>query len=98
MTKEILLKLLNNAVELEHAARIQYLSHTEIVDELNAEPIIARLKEIAEDAKRHEDKFRGLIGLLGGVPSMVMSAGHPAKDVNEILEQNLRDEKIAVDT
>jgi bacterioferritin (cytochrome b1) len=98
MTKEIILKLLNNALELEHAARIQYLSHAEIVDGLNAEPIIARLKEIAEDEKKHEEKFRNLVGLLGGVPSMGISATHTAKDVKEVLEQNLKDEKVAVDT
>ena len=98
MTRETILKLLNNALELEHTARVQYLSHAEIVDGLNAEPIIGRLKEIAEDEKKHEEKFRNLIGLLGGVPSMGMSATHTAKDANEILEQNLKDEKVAVDT
>jgi bacterioferritin (cytochrome b1) len=98
IAKETILKLLNNALELEHAARVQYLSHAEILDGLNAEPIIARLKEIAEDEKKHEEKFRNLIGLLGGVPSMGLSATHTAKDVREVLEQNLKDEKVAVDT
>lgn len=61
---------LNKALELEHAARIQYLSHAELVNGLNAEPIIARLKEIADDEKKHQDKFRTLIGdYLDGTPS-----------------------------
>lgn len=98
MTKEKILQLLNHALELEHAAFIQYLSHAEIVDGINAEPIIARLKEIASDEKNHQDKFRNLIGLLGGVPSMNIAPTHPAKSVKEILERNLRDEKEAVDT
>lgn len=90
--------MLNHALELEHGAFVQYLSHAEIVDGINAEPIIARLKEIAEDEKKHQDKFRTLIGLLGGVPSMGIAETHSANDVKAILEQNLKDEKVAVDT
>jgi bacterioferritin (cytochrome b1) len=96
--KEELVKLLNQALELEHAARIQYLSHAEIVDGLNAEPIIARLKELAGDEKKHEDNFRELIGsYLGGVPSMSIAPTHTAKTAKEILETNLKDEMHAVD-
>jgi len=90
--------MLNKALELEHAARIQYLAHAEQVDGLNAEPIIARLKEIADDEKKHEEMFREMIGsYLGGVPSMGMAETHPAKTLNKILEVNLKDEKHAVD-
>lgn len=97
--KEEIIKLLNSALELEHAARIQYLSHAEIVDGLNAEPIIARLKEIAKDEEGHESKFRTLIGdFLGGVPSMGIAKTTPAKTIKEILEVNLKAEKEAVDT
>jgi bacterioferritin (cytochrome b1) len=98
MTKGKILDLLNNALELEHGAYVQYLSHAEVVDGINAEPIIARLKEIAGDEKNHQDKFRNLIGVLGGVPSMKIAPTHPANSVKEILEVNLKDEKIAVDT
>ena len=97
-TKKELLNMLNKALELEHAARIQYLAHAEQVDGLNAEPIIARLKEIADDEKKHEEMFREMIGsYLGGVPSMGMAETHPAKTLNKILEVNLKDEKHAVD-
>lgn len=98
MSKETILKMLNHALELEHAAFIQYLSHAEIVDGENAEPIINRLKEIAEDEKKHQEQFRKLIGILGGVPSMNIAETHSAKTLKEILEQNLKDEKLAVDT
>lgn len=98
MAKEELIKMLNQALELEHAARIQYLAHAEQVDGLNAEPIIARLKELAEDEKGHEDQFREMLGgYLDAVPSMGMAETHAAKTVAEILEVNLRDEKHAVD-
>jgi bacterioferritin (cytochrome b1) len=98
MTKAELIKMLNQALELEHAARIQYLAHAEQVDGLNAEPIIARLKEIAEDEKKHEDMFREMIGdYLDGVPSMNKSESHSAKTIQEILKVNLNDEKSAAD-
>ncbi len=90
--------MLNKSLELEHAARIQYLTHAEQVDGLNAGPIIARLKEIAEDEKIHEGMFREMIGsYLDGVPSMSTAETHPAKTVSKILEGNHKDEKHAVD-
>jgi bacterioferritin len=98
MDKEELIKMLNQALELEHSAMIQYLSHAELVDGLNAEPIIARLKEIADDERKHAEQFRELIGsYLGGVPSMGIAETHPAKTLKQILEANLADEKHAVD-
>lgn len=98
MSKEKIIELLNHGLELEHAAYVQYLSHAEIVDEINAESIIARLKEIANDEKKHQEKFRNLIGNLGGIPSLDFSPRHPAKTIRQILEVNLKDEKTAVDT
>jgi len=98
MTKDKLIAMLNHALELEHAAFVQYLSYAEIVDGLCAEPIIARLKEIAGDEKGHQDKFRTLIGMLGGVPSMKTAPTKPAKNIKQILENSLHDEKDAVDT
>lgn len=98
MAKQELIKMLNQALELEHAARIQYLAHAEQVDGLNSELIIARLKEIADDEKKHEDMFREMIGsYLDGVPSMNKAESHAAKTTQEILKVNLDDEKHAID-
>ena len=96
--KEQLIKMLNQALELEHAARIQYLAHVELVKGLNAEKIIERLKEIASDEEKHEGKFRNMIGnYLEGEPSMGIAQTHKAKDISNILEVNLKDEKSAID-
>ena len=96
--KEELARLLNQALELEQAARIQYLCHAELVDGLNAEPIIARLKEIAGDEEKHEKMFRELLGsYLGATPSMKLAETHPAASIEDILKTNLADEKHAVD-
>jgi rubrerythrin len=96
--KRELIKMLNRALELEHAARIQYLAHAEKVRGLNSEPIAARLKEIASDEEKHEKIFRSLISnYLGGEVSMGIEKTYEAGDVKEILEVNLKGEKEAVD-
>ena len=92
-----LIDMMNKALRLEHAARIQYLTHAEQVDGLNSEAIIARIKEIAEDEKMHEDMFREMIGgYLGGVPTMDLDETRSASDVKEIIDVNLEDEKDAL--
>lgn len=96
--KKELVDMLNHGLELEHAARIQYLSHAELVNGPGAEKIIERLKEIASDEAEHQEKFRNLIGgYLGGEPSMGMSPTHRASDIEGILDINLKNEKEAID-
>jgi bacterioferritin (cytochrome b1) len=96
--KSELIVLLNQALELEHASRIQYLAHAEQIKGIDAEPIIARLKEIAGDEGKHEGIFRDLVGnYLDGIPSMGMAKTHEAKETMKILKINLAGEKEAVD-
>jgi len=96
--KKELIGMLNKALELEHAARIQYLAHAELIKGLGAEKVIERLKEIASDEEKHEGIFRNLIGsYLGGEPTMGLAPTHRAKDTKGILEVNLGNEKEAID-
>jgi bacterioferritin (cytochrome b1) len=96
--KNELIEMMNEALKLEHAARIQYLSHVDLISGPNAEKIIERLQEIADDEKKHEDKFRSMIGsFLGGVSTMKMADTHEAKDLESVLKVNLKDEKDAID-
>lgn len=96
--KTELVSLLNKALELEHAARIQYLAHAQMVRGQDAEKIIERLQEIASDEEKHEAKFRDLIGAyLEGEPSMGLSKTKPARQITEILRVNLQNEKDAID-
>lgn len=96
--KQELVKMLNRGLELEHAARIQYLAHAELISGPGAEKIIERLKEIASDEASHEEKFRNLIGgYFGEEPSMGMAPTHRARDVKAILGINLKNEKEAID-
>ena len=96
--KNELIVMLNQALELEHAARIQYLAHAQLIKGIDAGPIIERLEEIASDEAKHEDKFRDLIGnYLDGEPSMGIAQTHKAKKTTQVLEVNLKDEKAAID-
>lgn len=96
--KQKLIELMNGALETEHQAYVQYLSHAEIVSGKDCEPIIERLKEIAGDEAKHQAKFREIIGdYLFGVPSMKISKAYEAKNLDEILKINLKNEMEAVD-
>jgi bacterioferritin len=96
--KAELITMLNQALRLEHAARIQYLAHAELIKGLCSEKLVDRLKEIAGDELKHEEKFRKLIGAyLGGEPAMDLAPTHHAKATKEILEINLKGEKEAID-
>src|SRR4030042_1137874 len=97
MATDTLLGMLNKAIELEYAARIQYLAHAEQVKGPNSEPVIERLKEIAGDEQKHEGLFRECIAILGGAVSMKLAPVFEASDVPQILKVNLKGEIEAVD-
>src|SRR3989338_5539529 len=93
-----LIDMLNKALEMEHQANIQYLSHAEVIDGINCEPIIERINEIANDEKEHAKKLMTLIGyFLDGVPAITIAKARPASTITQILKTNLEDEKGAVD-
>ncbi|MDD5583668.1 MAG: ferritin-like domain-containing protein [Candidatus Omnitrophica bacterium] len=96
--KDQLIQMLNKALTLEHSARIQYLAHAELIKGLYAEKVIERIKEIASDEEKHEEKFRNLIGnYLGAEPTMELAPTHKASDIEGILKVNLKGEKDAID-
>lgn len=96
--KQELAGLLNDALKLEHAARIQYLAHAEAVKGIHSEKVIERLTEIAADEAKHEAKFRKLIGdYLGGEPAMGLAPTHEARELEDIFKVNLKGEKEAID-
>jgi bacterioferritin (cytochrome b1) len=93
-----LVTMMNNALENEHAAYVQYLSHAKLVKGITAKPIINRLKGIAGDHRRHQRKLRHLLGdYLGAVPSMKMGKTYEADTIDKILTTNLKFEKDTID-
>ncbi len=96
--KKELVDMVNHALELEHAARIQYLAHAELIKGINAEKVIERIKEIASDEEKHEGIFRNLLGnYLSAEAVMSLAPTHKAKETKKILEVNLKAEKEAID-
>jgi len=93
-----LVSMMNNALENEHAAYVQYLSHAKIVKGINAKPIINRLKGIARDHRHHQKKLRHLLGdYMGAVPSMKIGKTYEADSIDKILTTNLKFEKDTID-
>ncbi len=95
--RQELIAMLNKALELEHAARIQYLAHAELVQGPETDSIVARLKEIAGDEEKHEGLFRECVSILDGEPSMGIAPTHAAKGTENILKTNLKAERDAID-
>ncbi|OIO22056.1 hypothetical protein COV61_05630 [Candidatus Micrarchaeota archaeon CG11_big_fil_rev_8_21_14_0_20_47_5] len=97
MGKAELIGMLNKALEFEHAARVQYLSHAKIAAGRDSEPIVKRLEEIAGDEEKHEGLFRDCLEILDATPSMGIEKVYSANGTDEILKVNLKGEKEAVD-
>ncbi len=97
MPKEKLIEMLNKALELEHQAEAQYLSHATLLAGESADALTERLEEIAKDEHEHAELFRKCIEMLNGTPAVKMAPGHGAKGNTEILKVNLKDEHDAVD-
>ena len=97
-TQSQLLKMLNEALKLEHAAALQYLAHAELISGLDSGPIIEQLKDTAKDEQGHAEVLRGLIGdYLQAEPTMDIAPTHKAAGISDILQTNIADEKNAVD-
>jgi bacterioferritin (cytochrome b1) len=77
---------------------VQYLSHAELLNGLDSEPIEARLREIAADELKHQGMLRNVIGkLLGEAPSMGFAPAHKATETREMLKVNLDGEAEALE-
>ncbi len=93
-----LIAMLNKALDMEHQAHVQYLSHAELLEGLDSEPIEARLREIAADELKHQGMLRNVIGkILGEAPSMGIAPTHKATGTKQILGVNLAGEREAAE-
>lgn len=95
---EELIKLMQEALSMEHAAAIQYGAHAEQITGLYAEPVMARLKDSQHDEEKHADTLRGLIGdYLEAIPTMDIAPTFMATGINGIIDTNITTEKEAID-
>jgi bacterioferritin len=98
MNKKKIIEALNEALAQEHACFIRYLTHAAVITGPYAEPIAARLKDIAEDEEAHAQKLRDRIAGLGGTPTMRVEQKDlvMASSLKDILEVNLKEEEKAI--
>lgn len=96
--KQALLKLLNKALSQEHACNIRYSTHATVVSGPYADTIEDRLKEIADDERKHAQILRDQIDYLGGDPTMDVAKEdlRYAKELNDILAINIDEEEKAI--
>ncbi len=90
--------MLNDALAQEHACYIRYSTHATVINGPYAETISSRLKEIAEDERKHAQMLRDQIDYMGGEPTMKVSERDlkPAKELNAILSVNIDEEQGAI--
>ena len=89
---------LNVLLAQEHACAIRYATHAACVSGPYAEIVSQRLKEISADEILHAEMIRHRILALKGVPSMDISTEDlvEAKNLDEILDINIKEEKQAI--
>ncbi len=95
--KKAMAGLLNKALASEHQADLQYLTHASVLQGINCEPVVARLKEIAGDEEKHAGMLRERIAALGGEPTMAVAKTVFESDVQKVLRANLKGELEAID-
>ncbi len=96
--KRKMVELLNKALSTEYQADLQYLTHAAVIQGINAEPVIARLKEIAKDEEKHAEMLRDRIANgLGGIPTMDVAKRFMETDIEKVLRLNLKFELEAIE-
>ncbi len=96
--KKKMVELLNKALSTEYQADLQYLTHAAVIQGINAEPVIARLEEIAKDEEKHAGMLRKRIADgLGGIPTMHVAKTFMETDVEKVLRLNLKFELEAIE-
>jgi bacterioferritin len=96
MTKDDLLKLLNNDLAKEYAAAVQYIQHAATLKGAKYQSIQKELLVHANEEIQHAVSLATQIDYLGGVPTVEVAERHVSGVSKEMLEQDLAGEKDAV--
>lgn len=94
ITSEVIIRLLNENIQSEHAAIIQYQYHAFLSGEDGIKP---ELEEIAREEMRHLLWFAETVVRLGGDPTLERSAVFIGTNTGDRLKKNLNDERMAVE-
>lgn len=104
--KDIVLKLLNEALATELVCVLRYKRHYFMAQGLNAEAAAHEFAEHAQEEQQHADKLAARIVQLGGQPNFSpaglaeRSASEyvEGKDLIDMIKEDLVAERIAIDT
>jgi bacterioferritin len=95
--KDKAIALLNKIMELELAGVVRYTHYSLMVYGYNRIPVVAWLKEQADEGLLHAHRAGELVTLLGGYPSLsigpLLETHH--HDIGDILRESLANEKEA---
>lgn len=96
INKEELVKLLNNDLELEYSAAVQYINHAAVMTGAEYGDIIKELKIHATEEIQHAVTLADQIDFLGGQPSVDVRDAKVSADNKEMLQQDLDGEEGAI--
>lgn len=96
MTKDDLLKLLNDDLAKEYGAAVQYIQHAAVLKGAKYQSIQKELLVHANEEIQHAVGLATQIDYLGGVPTIEVAERHVSANSTEMLEQDLAGEKDAV--
>lgn len=92
------IEILNKIMELELAGVVRYTHYSLMVYGYNRMPIVAWMKDNAEEGLAHAHKAGELVTLLGGHPSLKIGTLLETErhDIGDILRESLEHEKNAL--
>lgn len=96
MTKEELVKLLNDDIADEFASAIQYINHASLMTGARFVAIQKELLLHSQEEMQHATTLADQVAFLGGKPTVRVSPVHTADDPEEMLRQDLDGERGAV--
>jgi len=96
ITKEKLLEELNNDLEWEYAAAIQYVQHATTMTGAQYESIQKELLVHSQEEMQHAVMISEQIDYLGGVPTVNVEKREISRDTTEMLRQDMAGEERAI--
>ncbi len=96
MDKSKVVKLLNQALELEHATVIRYSTQAAVLTGPYAAPIGDKLKAFAAEELRHANELRDRLVALGEKPTTNVGEIEVGNKLKKMLDINIDEEKDAI--
>ena len=96
ITKEELIDKLNEDLENEYAAAIQYVQHAAVITGPEYQSIQKELLIHVDEEMGHAKMLADQIAYLGGTPTMDVGACYTDVESKKMLQQDLAGEKLAI--